>query len=206
MNAKKGTAVIVFLLTGLMAGMIPARAGGPLLVTGPEATQPGKPYHWALNPIPYKTDLGGLGNQSNSEANSLVSAAFQVWQDVGTSSISFQNAGQLSYDVTANTVFSFLNAVSNCDDPSQPANAIVYDLDGSVTGALGLDNNSVLGFAGSICSDDVEGVYTRGWSVLNGRFIDGSANSPSHQTVTLDEFRATFIHEFGHLISSTIRR
>jgi hypothetical protein len=58
----------------------------------------------------------------------------------------------------------------------------------------------VLGFAGNVCSNDETGVFTRGWSVLNGRFIDGNPETPSHQTVTLDDFKTIFIHEFGHLL------
>ena len=63
-----------------------------------------------------------------------------------------------------------------------------------------MDNNSILGFAGMVCADDAAGVLTRGWSMLNGRFIDGNANTSSHSTVTLDVFKTAFIHEFGHLL------
>ncbi len=184
----------------LATGIRPAQAGGPLYVTGLAADQPGKPYRWILNPIPYWTDQGGLGNQTNIQANNLVLEAFQVWQGVSTAEISFENSGQLDSNVTAGNITIFMNAIGGCSDTSQPVNAIVYDLNGSIIAALGMDNNSVLGFAGHVCSDDVSGTYTRGWSVLNGRFIDGQSNTPSHRTVTIDEFKATFIHEFGHLI------
>jgi len=200
MNKTTERALILVFLAGLAACMTPARAGGPLYVTGVTATQPGKPYRWEVNPLPYKTDRGGLGNQTNAQADSLVSEAFQVWQDVNTSDISFQNVGELDYDVTGNNILTFMNALGNCEDASRPVNSIVYDLNGSALTALGYDNNSVLGFAGSICTDDVNGIYTRGWSVLNGRFIDGSPDTINHQTVTLEEFKVTFIHEFGHLI------
>jgi hypothetical protein len=187
----------MILLAAVAAGVVPARAGGPLWVTGPEATQPGKAYRWALNPIPYQTDLGGLGNQTNTEANNLVSAAFQVWHNVSTANISFQSAGQLGYDVTASTVASFYNAVANCGDAGQAVNSIVYDFDGSAIEELGLDNNSTLGFSEILCSDDENGLFTRGWVMLNGWFLSASSGN---QNVTLEEFQATFIHEFGHLI------
>jgi hypothetical protein len=74
----------------------------------------------------------------------------------------------------------------------------VYDVNGSVLNALGYDNNSVLGFAGIVCTDDAAGVFTRGWSVMNGRFIDGNPRTPSHDTVSLELFKTTFTHEFGH--------
>jgi hypothetical protein len=184
----------------LAAGVMPARAGGPLYVTGYTSEKPGQPYRWILNPVPYKTDRGGLGNQTNTGATALVRDAFQAWQDVDTADIRFDNVGQLDFDVTANNVAMFMNAIGNCSNPSYPTNAIVYDLDGSIITALGMDNNSVLGFAGHVCSDDDAGVYTRGWSVLNGRFINGQPSTASHRTVDLDTFKATFIHEFGHLL------
>jgi hypothetical protein len=189
--------------------VIPASAGGPLFVTGFSATQPGQPYRWVSSPITFKTDLGSLGNQTNSQANTLVTSAFQVWQTVSTTSLNIQMSGQLSSDVTGvldntgyPTVFmTFHNAITNCSDSSQPMNSIVYDLDGSIIAeAYGLDNNSIMGFSQIACSNDTAGAITRGLAVLNGRFIDGQPNTPSHETVTLDEFKAVFVHEFGHML------
>jgi hypothetical protein len=199
MNLFKKTFLLI-LLAVPVTDVTPVHAGGPLYVTGLDATHPGEPYRWALNPLPYRTDLGGLGNQTNAQANDLVSSAFQVWQDVDTATITFQNQGSLSFDVTSSNVFSFLNAIRVCSNSGQPVNSIIYDLDGSIVSALGMDNNSTLGFSAILCRDEVAGLYTRGWSVLNGRFIDGSPDTPSHSTVSLDTFKTTFIHEFGHLI------
>jgi hypothetical protein len=185
----------------LAAGMLfSAFAGGPLYVTGPSAVTPGEPYRWAGSSIRYKTDQGGLGNRTNAEADAMVSAAFQVWEDVDTASIGFQNDGKLSSDITAVNILGFQNALGMCSDASQPSGAIVYDLDGSIIEALGMDKNSVLGFAGAVCTNDRLGTYTRGWAVMNGRFIDGEPDSAGHQSVTLDEFHGVFVHEFGHLI------
>jgi len=107
--------------------------------------------------------------------------------------------GPLSSDVTSSNISSFYNAIANCSDATQPVASIVYDVDGSIVRALGMDNNSTLGFAENICADDAAGIYTRSWSVLNGRFIDGSASTASHQTVSLSLFTNAFIHEFGHI-------
>jgi hypothetical protein len=176
---------------------IPASAWGPMYVTGPSATQPGQPFRWSSNPIYYSTDQGSLGNQTNSQANSLVATAFQTWQNVTTASLNIQRAGSLSYNVTASNIETFMNSIGNCSNTGQPVNSIVYDQDGSIIEALGYDNNSILGFSGIMCADTTTGTYTRGWAVLNGRYIDGST---SHSTVSLDEFKAVFIHEFGHLL------
>ncbi len=201
MNLRNKRALLAVLMGMLAAGPAAVEAAGPLYVTGLAATQPGQPYHWDnANPIGYKTDTGQLGNQTNAQADALVTASFQVWQSVSTASISFQNFGDLNTDVTASNILSFKNAIDNCGDASQPTNSIIYDVDGSAMTALGLDNNSTIGFTVAVCTDDVAGLLTRGWSVLNGRFIDGQPDSPSHSSLTLAEFQAAMIHEFGHLV------
>jgi len=199
MNRKKSVCVAVLLLV-MGTTTMPVQAGGPLYVTGPSANQPGQAYRWALNPIPYQADKGGLGNQSNVQANTLVAESFNVWHSASTADISFSSSGQLSSDITSSNILTFQNAISACSDTTQPINAIVYDLNGSIMTALGYDNNSILGFSGPICADDASGFFTRGWTVLNGRFIDGQPDSSSHSSVTLDVFKAVLTHEFGHLI------
>ena len=171
-----------------------------MYVTGPSADQPGRAYRWALNPVPYQTDKGALGIQTNTEANSLVTDSFNVWHSASTANISFSNSGQLSSDITSTNILSFQNGIGNCSDAAQPINAIVYDLNGSILTALGYDNNSTLGFSGAVCTDDTAGTYTRGWTVLNGRFIDGQPDSYSNPEVTLGVFKTVLTHEFGHLI------
>jgi hypothetical protein len=200
MNLRRRIVCLVVLLVLPAAGSIPVRAGGPLYVTGPSANQPGQPYRWDMNPIYYYLDYGGLGNQSNAAANDLVAEAMQVWEQTPSTIIRFQNAGRLGYDVTANNILAFENAIYDCQDTSQPTNSIVYDVDGSIITALGMDNNSTLGFSSAICSNDATGTYTRGEVVLNGRFIDGKADSSSHSSVTLDVFKGVFVHELGHLL------
>ena len=202
MSLRRTTTIFALaLLACLAAGVSPVPASGPLYVTGPDANQPGTPYRWNnLSPISYATDRGNLGTQTTAQADQLVLDAFNVWHGVSTASISFQRAGQLGTDITGSNITAFQNAIGNCADAAQPTNAIIYDLDGSAVTALGYDNNSVLGFAGPVCFDDVAGTYTRGWAVMNGRFIDGQPTTVSHKTVSLRMFTAVFIHEFGHLI------
>ena len=180
--------------------VVPVWAGGPLYVAGPSTPHPGQAYRWALNPVPYQTDLGALGNQTNAQANALVADSFNVWHSASTANISFTNTGQLSSDVTANNIAAFQNAIDNCSDPTQPVNAVIYDVNGSIMTALGNDNNSILGFSAAICSDDTAITYTRGWTVLNGRFIDGQPNSATHASVSVAVFKTVVTHEFGHLI------
>jgi hypothetical protein len=201
MSQGFATRWIVRLLPTIL--VLQAMAGGPNYVTGPSAAQPGQPYRWAGNGLSYKTDLGGLGNQTSDQADAMVAAAFNVWQNVSTADVHIQSEGKLSLDITASNILTFYSAIRSCSDASQPSNSILYDQDGSIIAALGLDKNSILGFAGILCpndTNDTTGIYTRGWSVMNGRFIDGQASSPSHQSVSLEAFQGVFIHEFGHLL------
>ena len=199
MNRRKSVYFAVLLLV-IGTTTAPVQAGGPLYVTGPSADQPGQAYRWALNPIPYQTDKGMLGNQTNTAANAMVADSFNVWHGASTANIGFSNSGQLSFDITSGNILSFANAIGDCPDTTQPTNAVIYDVNGSIITALGSDNNSVLGFSGAICTEDASGTYTRGWTVLNGRFIDGQPDSSSHASVTLDVFKTVLTHEFGHLI------
>jgi hypothetical protein len=200
MNHRKERFYLLVLLVSLVMNGLPVWAEGPLYVTGTDATHPGQPYSWNLNPIPYRTDLGGLGNQTNAQANSLVAAAFQSWQNVGTANVRLQNIGSLNYDVTSSNYLTFQNGLGRCSDASQPVVSTVYDIDGSIIRAMGMDNNSTLGFAGLVCANTTTGVFTRSWAVMNGRFIDGSASTSSHETVPLNVFQSVFVHEFGHLL------
>ena len=84
---------------------IPAMAGNPLLVSGSNPPDPGgQPFIWPGNTVFYYTDLGGLGNQINAEANALVEDAFQVWADVDTADFHFERLGELDSDITADNI------------------------------------------------------------------------------------------------------
>jgi hypothetical protein len=203
MSLRRTSICVLALLAWLAAGASPIPASGPLLVTGPDANQPGTPCRWTLSPITYKTDLGLLGNQTNAQANTLVAEAFDTWHNVSTANISFTQNGQLSQDITAANIVAFQNAIYDCNDATQPTNAIIYDVDGSAIQEFGMDKNSVMGFAGATCIDPFAGTYERGWAVLNGWFIDGSSAPPGtegHHQVSIAQFKAVFIHEFGHLV------
>jgi hypothetical protein len=194
----------------LILAALVARAGGPLYVGGPNDVE-GLPFRWdpASFPLTYWTDQGMLGNQTNTQADNLVAQAFQVWQDVPTASISFTAQGKLGADVTSSNFMSFDNALEDCSTAPGPpagtiakARSIVYDVNGSIVrDVIGDDPNSLLGFADPVCfeSNGSENLYTRGLALLNGIWIDG-VNTSTNGEVTLAEFRAVFIHEFGHLM------
>ncbi len=186
---------IALLLLGFYA--IPASGWGPLYVTGPSAAQPGQPFRWSATPLYYTTDQGSLGSQTNSQANSMVASAFQTWQSVAAS-LNIQKTSQsLSYNVNAANIFNFLDDIGDCSKTNQPVNSILYDEDGTLVTALGYDSDSILGLSGIACADLNAGIYTRGYAILNGRVIDQSLTG---NTISLEEFKAILIHEFGHLL------
>ncbi len=175
-----------------VACSVTAQAAGPLLVNGA-----GTPLKWAANPLPFNPDRGPLGMLDNATAVASVTANFAVWAAVPTATLTFTNAGALLVDVTADNFTSFLGV---CGDGLSP---IIFDADGTITDAVfgtGASRN-VLGFAGPECSDDTLAVISEGVAVLNGKFIDGIDRPRSNPEISLSDFNAVFIHEFGHYVN-----
>jgi len=208
-------ALLLTLLPFALAAIV-LRAEGPLYVGGPPQSADfpngnpgsveGQAYRWVTThtpfPLTYWTDQGSLGALSKSSADTLVSQAFQAWQDIPTANISFTKAGDLGADVTASNALAVQNALYDCSTlPGNPAGGIakprtiIYDdAAGSIMTELGEDPNSTLGFADTPCleSDGTYNFFTRGYAVLNGKFAD----TPSDQL----NLKAVMIHEFGHMI------
>ncbi|MGB2868913.1 MAG: T9SS type A sorting domain-containing protein [Bacteroidota bacterium] len=164
-----------------------------LLAGGPLGTFQGRAVKWAgfAPVIHYKTDLGTLGSFTNATATNLAIEGFQVWQNCPGAAISFVNDGQLPVDVTGiDSVY-----LENFSDGINP---IIFDSDGSIVQKLfgGNAQNSVIGFAGSAW-DNETGYYVEGEAVMNGRF---AAPGPTLVTFTPEQFKSTFVHEFGHFL------
>jgi len=160
-------------------------SGGPLASRNGAAVK----YNNA-SAITYKTDLGAMGSFTNTVATNLTVSSFQTWQDVATAQITFTNGGQLPEDVTS------VNYTTYLDNFTDGINPIVFDNDGSIIDAMlgaGASDHTI-GFAGSsyFTSGPNVGKYAEGQSVMNGKF----ANNP----FTEAQFKATFVHEFGHFI------
>ncbi|MFB3813896.1 MAG: hypothetical protein ACE14L_07265 [Terriglobales bacterium] len=192
------------LLLWLIAGALPAFAGGPLLVGGPNTPIDGQPYKWNNSlPIQYRVDpgplstLGGVVKYDNPYGGQLVDSMFSVWHSVPTASISFTNAGAIlpagAYaggDVQ--TVAQFAAVDQSCLNGTQ--SPIIFDADGSLFTALVGDPN-VIGFT-SPCALDAAGKIVSAEVAMNGAFVNGGTT----YQLTLEKFKATFIHEFGHFI------
>lgn len=181
----------------LLAALLPAtavHAGGPLLVRSN-----GTPYVWSTAaPISYRTDNGPLSaTVDEATVRGRVQAMFNVWQNVASSSISYARGGFISStagfsdgDVSTGAEYDAVEATCNSGSQSP----IIYDTDGTIFTDLGVDETSVLGFAGP-CAINASN-FTAGQAVMNGLFQDGQ-QAPV-QDVTAAQFDAAFVHEFGH--------
>jgi hypothetical protein len=189
---RRATALAAALVAPLMTGL--ASAGGPLVVN-----TSGTVLVWGDGAIPYRTDGGPLSSQiSGAQATARVRNMFDVWQDVGSASISYNRAGGIldtdaftDGDVSTAAEFNAIDGA--CGNGEQ--SPIVYDVDGSMFEDLGEDP-SVIGFAGP-CAIDGSGDIVSGLAVMNGIYQDGVDNANNFE-LTAAEFDAAFVHEFGH--------
>jgi len=188
----------------------PAVAGGPLITGSSKTGSEGKSVTWDLSagPVQYRVDGGPLSQLSdgtpvidNAAGVVRVQNLFKPWQSVSTTTITYQNAGSILPvlpDFTDGDVSNLkeYNAVSgSCSKAVQ--SPIVFDADGSIFAALGVDP-SVIGFAGP-CAISSSGHILSAQSMLNGKMQDGvNANNSSNYEITANEFDAAMIHEFGH--------
>ena len=201
------------LLAALLLPMGAVQAGGPLVVNAA-----GAPYVFSTAaPIPYRTDNGPLSaSVTEAAARARVASMFGVWTAVPTANISYARAttdggngagfinpapaplgGTAFVSGDVDTVDEYNAVEANCSTGAQ--SPIVYDVDGSIFAALGLDNTMIIGFAGP-CSitDPTVGLpqYGSGRAVMNGLFQDGQPAPVADLTAA--EFDTAFIHEFGH--------
>jgi hypothetical protein len=197
----------IFLSCTLAAGF--ANAGGPLRVTGLASPTPGQPFVWNTSaPVRYTVDSGPLSTNpagqiviSNSQGLARVQRLFQNWQSVPTTSISYSYAGPISAPgLSANgdvkTIQDFNAVQATCNSGAQ--NPVIFDADGSLLRALGLDP-LVIGFSGSCKLDPQAGHILSAFVFLNGQFQDGVTNpSLSNYELDPDQFDEAITHEMGH--------
>ncbi len=192
----QGRAIRILEILAGLATAGAALAGGPLAVR-----TNGQPYLWSTTaPIAYRTDNGPLSaSVDEASARARVQAMFGVWQSVASASIRYSRAGFISSvagfsDGNVSTGTEFNAVEDDCAKGNQ--SPIIYDEAAAIFIALGIDETSVIGFAGPCALDPVQGRILSGHAVMNGLFQDGSNNPVPDLSAA--EFDATFIHEFGH--------
>ena len=181
-----------------------AFAGGPLFV-GQGGSIDGKPYTWdpAAMPVKYTVDPGPMSSNAgkvvvdNATGLQRVAQMFQSWQSVPTAALSYSYAGTIlaaggyvkGADVTS--AFQF-NAISgSCQSAQQ--NPIVFDADGSLMTALGVDSD-VIGFTSICATNATTGHITGAMITLNGAWLNGA----SLGVLSASQFSDAITHEMGH--------
>ena len=173
-----------------------ASAGGPLIVR-----TNGQPYTWnTATPIEYRTDNGPLSaSVSEAAARSRVQSMFAVWENVASASIAYSRAGFID-DVTGfsdgdvSTAGEYNAVEGDCNAGNQ--SPVVYDAAAEIFIATGVDETSVIGFAGPCAFETTNGHILSGQAVMNGLFQDGTNNPVVDLPAA--EFDTAFVHEFGH--------
>jgi hypothetical protein len=164
-----------------------ARAGGPLLVGGPQFGVDGQPFVWNnTQPIRYRTDSGSLGFLNNAMANSHMQSALNAWTQVPTALLSVQRLGTLLGVTNGHVanVSDFNKVVSSCDSGDQTA--IIYDSDGSLFAQL-FGDTSIVGLT-AYCKLSSDGHIESVFMLLTGGA--GLTTTQQDQVMT---------HESGHL-------
>jgi hypothetical protein len=185
---------VATVLAGLLLPGSAAFAGGPLAVRST-----GAPYVWSTAaPIAYRTDNGPLSaTVTEAQARARVLAMFNVWQNVTTSNIAYARAGFINPTGAftggdVDTVAEYNAVNTDCGNGFQ--SPIIYDAAAVIFIDLGLDETSIIGFAGP-CDISATQIVS-GDAVMNGLFQDGKALPVADLPPA--KYDMAFIHEFGH--------
>ncbi len=161
-------------------------AGGPLILEGPDGHTP-VTY---LNPIiTVHIESGNLGTRTNEAAGTIVEDAFDLWNNVNTSTVMLK-IEPLAVDINFDNFDEYIpnpdGAFFNADDNLNP---IIYDSDGKIIEAFfGSQSDLIAGFAASIFTAGGN-YFKEGYAVINGN---------TKQPLSDTELKLLITHEIAH--------
>ena len=210
-ETKKIIGILAFSLAAILLFAFPSYTGGPLSV---RPGFNGVPDKWDLTTsiqgapvgvVPFRTDLGNLGNLTNAEAVTLTDSFFQSYEDIPTATILFQNQGDIislgtpgsppagqPVDVNSTNFVPYLF-------PTAPfgQNMIIFDADGLMFDAIFGTGTGVLGFVVLSFFSPTQPFFVEAVAAYNGRFLDGNV---ANGELALNSLRGVFTHETGHFV------
>jgi hypothetical protein len=158
----------------------------------------------AAMPIKYRVDPGAISSKyTPAQSRDRVAAMFAKWSAAADTQLSFQYLGNLlatgaytaNADVTTAAQYDALEG--SCYAGTQ--SPVVFDANGSILRALGLDDMSIIGMAGPCAIDDATGNILTGEIFMNGLFQDG-VSTQTNWELTTGEFDESITHEIGHFL------
>lgn len=180
----------------------PAFAGGPFVID--VVGKKGVSMHWVNNTIEWHADDGPLSKTvDNATARAWIQEAFDLWQSVAmrnakgdvvaTARLAVRPMGGIGKDVDASN---YLTYISSDAGPT----VIIFDVDGSIFDALGLDKSRIVGVSAPTVSQPEKQTIIKGFAIFNGSLLDdGKLSSDRSRAEAL--FKTTMLHELGHLLN-----
>ncbi|MBI4236951.1 MAG: hypothetical protein HY696_00860 [Deltaproteobacteria bacterium] len=192
---------ILLVIALLCCWTLPSFAASPWYIDDHKS---GNPYTWAGGTVIWYSEKAGLGPLSETDVMKVVQDSFDVWAKAGltlpglvkvpTAQVFAKQGGVVTTEVN--------NLASVQKLLNQQKTVIVMDDAGTFTEALGGDPDKVaaMTFLGGSNLDAATLTIKAAFTVLNGRFLKG-ANKSDPNDSKIQMFRATVIHELGHLFN-----
>lgn len=175
----------ILLCSVLISASMVARAGGPLILQGPNGHTP---VTYPNPAVTLHVEGGDLGAISNADADTLVQQSIDLWNNVPTSTIDLSlNETALSFDINLSNYTMYLPSGNNLNE-NDNLNPIVYDANGEIIDAFfgAGQSDTTIGVAASIFTSNAD--FVEGYAVINGK----------NNSLTTTEFKILIAHELAH--------
>lgn len=188
---------ILLLILGAWCVGGTAHGGSPWYV---DTAGTGRPYTWGSGYLPWYYEKGGLGPLTEKQALEIVQQSFDAWKQAGllvpglikvpTAALNPTPVGVIAQAITFETSIDLIKSKT----------VIVFDNDGSILSHYAdPEDVAAMTFIG-LQKNDASLTLKTGLTVLSGKFLE-KANPADPNDLPLALFKATVIHELGHLLN-----